>query len=298
MIAKWKKKYIELLKSGKEADAFNLRLANIPQALFKYRSLNENTLNCLRYSSVWLASADSQNDPYESSLFYSDTEMALAIYKSSNFKNEFIKNYGTEISDSEIESIIEDENPERKFREICKLKGVQRDYNDMSDFRENNAKQLMDKVKREMMISCFSERNDSILMWSHYTENNRGICIEYDLRNETDVNRVLEPVCYSDKLISLSKAFGTKNYTNIIREAAITKASDWKYEKEWRVVFPNENGGHFKMPKPKKIYLGSRFNENTNEIYKEYLFDLCTKRNIPIQEMKIHDSEYKIVEKV
>ena len=27
---------------------------------------------------------------------------------------------------------------------------------------------------------CFSEKTDSTLMWSHYSDNNRGICIAYD----------------------------------------------------------------------------------------------------------------------
>ena len=97
-------------------------------------------------------------------------------------------------------------------------------------------------------------------------------------------------------MVSLSNAFGNKNNVNIIKEAAITKAIDWKYEKEWRIVFPNDTGGHFKMPKPKKIYLGSRFKDNDKEIYKEYLLDFYSKGNIPKQEMKIHNSEYRIVE--
>ena len=31
-------------------------------------------------------------------------------------------------------------------------------------------------------MSCFSEDNDNLLMWAHYGDNHRGICVEYDIK--------------------------------------------------------------------------------------------------------------------
>lgn len=33
-------------------------------------------------------------------------------------------------------------------------------------------------------IACFSESNDSVLMWAYYAEGQRGICIEFDTEKD------------------------------------------------------------------------------------------------------------------
>ena len=292
-------KYIELLKKENGENLINFKKSFLPKSLFKYRPLCKNTLSCLEHDSVWISPAESQNDPFESSLFYNDKEFALSIYTSPTFKNEFKDIYGIEITNRETEDIIANLNPEKRFREICKMKGIDRIYNDLSGFRKNQAYSFISIIKREIMLSSFSERKDSILMWSHYSDKHKGICIEYDFSAEPYILSFLEPINYSNKLISLSKAFGKKDFSELVRIAAITKAKDWKYEKEWRIVFPNKSSGHFKVPLPKAIYLGARFQENDEE--KNGLIERLTKKcnnfSIPLIEMKIHESQYKITKK-
>ncbi len=36
-------------------------------------------------------------------------------------------------------------------------------------------------VRASLGVICFSERSDSLLMWSHYADNHNGICIEFDI---------------------------------------------------------------------------------------------------------------------
>jgi hypothetical protein len=288
-------KYIDLLRKG--TSSIDYKKTILPFSLYKYRPLSENTLNCLEKDSIWISSAESQNDPFESALFYSDKEYALAIYKSSKFKDDFNNFYGKTISDKEIEEITNDSEPEKKFREICKKKNIIREYNDQNEFRKENANKIIKKIKEIIMLSSFSERNDSILMWSHYSEKHQGICIEYDFSNSLNLLNFLEPIYYSDKFNSLSNALHDNKFETEIRIAAITKANDWQYEKEWRFVFPNKKSGYLKVPLPKAIYLGARFDDNKNgksELI-ERLTLKCQKNNIPIFNMKIHDSEYKII---
>lgn len=292
-------KYIDLLKKGSGDKLIDFKKSFLPKSLFKYRPLCENALNCLEHDSVWVSSAESQNDPFESSFFFDDKEYALSIYTSPTFKNDFKKIYGKEITDIETNDIITNQNPERKFRAVCKIKGIVRIYDDLSGFRKNLASSYLYKIRKEMMLSSFSERKDSILMWSHYSDKHKGICIEYDFREETYILNFLEPTNYSDKLTSLSEAFGKKDFNELIRIAAITKAKDWKYEKEWRIVFRNKTSGHFKVPLPKAIYLGAKFHENDENKNRliERLTKKCSDFNIPIIEMKIHESQYKITKK-
>ena len=48
------------------------------------------------------------------------------------------------------------------------------------------------EIKREFRVLCFSELNDSMLMWSHYSHNHAGFCIEYKFQNI--VNATIEGI--------------------------------------------------------------------------------------------------------
>lgn len=54
-------------------------------------------------------------------------------------------------------------------------------------------------------MSCFTESNDNSLMWSHYAEQNTGICVEYDLKklinSKADVLKHIFPIIYMEKRI-------------------------------------------------------------------------------------------------
>jgi len=295
-------KYIKILQGKNSANPLELKQSFLPDTLFKYRPINKNTLDCLERGSIWVSSAESQNDPFDSSLFYNDNEFIDTFFRRATFKTDFFKNYGVEISDTEIKQIHLNSNPNQKFIELCKLKNINRDYDILSSMkvRKSETKKFIKKIKNEIKLSSFSERNDSILMWSHYSDKHKGICIEYDFNNEDYILNFLEPIYYTNQIISLSKAYGNSRYTGLIKVAAISKALDWQYEKEWRIVFPEpkpNSSGHFKVPKPKAIYLGTNHKENTpeNTSYCNKIESLCKELNIPIFYMRLHNKEYKIV---
>lgn len=293
------KKYIRALQGIEKNDPQKLKRSFVPDSLFKYRPLNENTLDCLRKNSVWMVSAESQNDPFDSSLIFDDREFTNTFFNRPNFKSDFNAHYGAKISDTEIQQIITHKRPYERFIEICKSKKVERIYDDLGfqETRRIESEQFINKIKRELHLSCFSERNDSILMWSHYASNHKGICIEYDFRNEPYILNFLEPVFYSNQLTSLSKALANRDYKGLPKVAAITKAMDWQYENEWRIIFPIRKQTeikHFKVPVPKAIYLGAKYEDNNVET--QGLKDDLKKLGIPIIQMRLHSSEYKIVE--
>ena len=74
--------------------------------------------------------------------------------------------------------------------------------------------------------------------------------------------------------------------------ATLTKAKDWEYENEWRII--NNTGTLFQpVPKPTAIYLGTCFNKNEATLQNE-LLGLATSLNIPVSKMKIHHSKFTI----
>lgn len=75
-------------------------------------------------------------------------------------------------------------------------------------------------------MSCFSEKNDSMLMWSHYARNHSGICLEFEFVDELISNT--KQIDYVDE------NFDLKNLTP--EKAILIKHKDWSYEKEWRYI--------------------------------------------------------------
>ncbi|NTU53972.1 MAG: DUF2971 domain-containing protein [Chlorobiaceae bacterium] len=95
---------------------------------------------------------------------------------------------------------------------------------------------------KEMSVICFSEVNDKILMWSHYTQGHAGFCIELERKENNDLGKwdLCAPVIYNpeNKPLSFTPEEITKpeSFTKI----ATSKSSHWAYEKEWRLIGHHE----------------------------------------------------------
>lgn len=81
---------------------------------------------------------------------------------------------------------------------------------------------------------------DSLLMWAHYANNHRGMCVEYELM---EINKQLGfspvPVIYSDRKVKFNSinqdAVETDTTRNFI-ESLTSKSPEWSFEKEWRII--------------------------------------------------------------
>ncbi|MBI4763911.1 MAG: DUF2971 domain-containing protein [Deltaproteobacteria bacterium] len=88
----------------------------------------------------------------------------------------------------------------------------------------------------ESAIGCFSTKPDNVLMFSHYADNHRGLCVGFDTRQllsslttmNTPLRADVRPVWYLSKIPGLSLD---------IQPAlcATCKCDIWSYEQEFRV---------------------------------------------------------------
>ena len=125
-------------------------------------------------------------------------------------------------------------------------------------------------------VFCLSEEKTSTLMWAHYADSNKGICVEYDF-NQLSIRNLLRsllfPVAYTAEPINLSDLLadtGNQLYPYPLDAAvlcaALNKAAMWRYEKEWRMVFvaasssEKERRLHINsFVQPSKVFLGYHF---------------------------------------
>ena len=104
------------------------------------------------------------------------------------------------------------------------------------------------EIRRRMRVCCFSETECSLLMWSHYAAQHRGVVLGFEASIlERGLRRPLERVDYQEQFpewfdpqkLQMSILFGLKwswDFTNWERRWALTKHKEWAYEREWRFV--------------------------------------------------------------
>lgn len=97
---------------------------------------------------------------------------------------------------------------------------------------------LLDSIK----VGCLTTKKDNTLMWSHYADKHRGICIEYDIGKiyEKD-NLIINKVNYNmpiitNKSIADNEILEIDNINRLI-ELFSLKSNEWKYEKEYRILY-------------------------------------------------------------
>lgn len=280
-----------------ENAASKLKRDNIPQSLYKYRAISEYSIKNFKNDQIWFNSSSKMNDPYDSSL----------AVNSELFIEEFLKvRQFDEYLDKQLEKY------RRRNLSPEDLKKVEDDYRNniiklkeqlSEEFKERIA-HLPSRLRETTHISCFSEKNDSILMWSHYTNNHEGFCLEYEFAKYAKVNakflEALNPIIYDDEIFDVSD-YLLKMYQNdsstidtkMIRNAVVRKAKAWSYEEEWRILRlfePKDTGYEIGTFKPRSIYLGAKIIEEN----KATLIELAKEKKVNVYQMKLKSNEFKL----
>lgn len=320
--------------------------ANTPNRLYRFRSNTNYALDALRKDEIWGSTLWEFNDPYECIPFYnldtiqSELERELSfehilsliqLFKSGNIP-EIMKNaFGSEMIERIIANIPDklDESALRKNCEIMKqqiIAFIVQNFNDLCGQFFTGI--LQEESQRH--IACFSEYNDSSLMWGHYANGHHGFCLEYDFKsilkpcqqgctdikgcNNFMITPSIAPVIYSKSRFDATSHLFTVIQANIISRVAapmelyygdtlliskclLTKSLDWEYEKEWRLFSPPSIGPVTKHKvifslKPTAVYIGSRSSAEQAQI----LNQICKEKDIPCYQMiqNYHGSDFKL----
>lgn len=124
---------------------------------------------------------------------------------------------------------------------------------------------------RSSGILCLTKDSQNILMWSHYADNHKGICLGFSPEGlNNSIFKLAKPVLYTYKYPKLyiddimrdisDKQF---DYTEkLINMYTLTKFKDWAYEKEWRIFEPiyseKERIKKFDAKELRQVILGAK----------------------------------------
>lgn len=219
--------------------------------LYRYRPINEDSLNALALEKHWCAKPTTFNDPFEFRLKTPSEAVLNKIKGIQDIRN--LNPHLDDASDVEIASI-----------------GKQYIQNQINNFG----------------IVCFTETNDNILMWSHYSDKHQGICLGFEVEN-TDHAGIYK-IDYSEDYpeLDFSKLWHKEGMMKILW----TKNENWYYEREWRMI--TTNGGKLEAYKGKLVEV--IFGCNVTDKSKQDVKSVLANKDINFFDAKLDDGIFKI----
>lgn len=266
---------------------------NLPTFLYKYRYFDreEYQLQFLKDGSLFCSSPIKFNDPFDS---------FVKIDYSSATDSGILK---------KLERIIRHSQPDLSNGEVYK-----RVTNDFQSFdkrrlydKDLHINIIIDQITNHFGVYSLSAAKNNILLWSHYAASHTGFLIEFNslpLKNflvntyfPLKQKHALFEVHYSNKYASIN-AF-SDNYDEELNKAFLTKAKEWSYEKEWRILYYGGANKSIKIPLSflpdivNCVILGYKISK-PNE---DELIALLQKHNIPIKKAIQSNEKFEMIYK-
>lgn len=199
-------------------ELMRLGLANgqIPQVLYKYTSTDVLKL-ILKNKKIKFSRITDFNDKRE----------CFAIQDFNNTPEEW-------------RQYVEGINPEQPRRII---RGILNKLRRSPGLGRQWIAQAIKETNEELGILCLTCSNSNELMWAHYADSQRGVCLEFDLGRSLNTFCFPKRVEYDDepKRFNYIRAWIERNDSKVI-EPIYHKSAVWSYEEEYRVVRINGAG--------------------------------------------------------
>lgn len=220
----------------------------IPEKLYKYEAFNTTSLTNLKKQIVYFGSPMGFNDPYDCSLTpqidspdSNGIESIRQAYLSTRQPSSELRNKFESMAAEDFKQLLH-----RSAHAVLK--------------------NLTDDILQNKGVTCFSEKNDDLLMWSHYGGRYKGFCLEFSTQA-----KLFERA----NKVRYVKAPPRINLVELVPDPVIdpiqvffcSKSNAWNYESEWR-CFHQQAGTEYGYPAEALtgIYFGPDIDQQSIEI--------------------------------
>jgi Protein of unknown function (DUF2971) len=225
----------------------------IPERLYKYRAFSNRTLDALVADQIFFADPGTFNDPLDTRPTL-DTDIdadALAAILARLVEQRVSAEMNAaartiRYSGSKTISHIASHSRRRAEQVVAEIRyhATNPEYD-----IEDPARFLFGQYVEEELLRRYGKgivslaaRANCPLMWSHYGDQHKGVCIGYSVPAKAAGN--LHKISYGgSRLIAASAVAamldGDEEARRKVDDAVLTKkAIDWRYEREWRLIGP------------------------------------------------------------
>ncbi len=220
------------------------------EPVYKFMSGECFHLKGLRENTVWFSSVKDLNDPYEGrvNLKHSDVSLIDSKVALTHVFDEEIKDLKK--SRKEVESFLKRVGMD-KFNEHVE-KNTKKHFEDFLTIHHEQRHVLsLSRAREPLSENPIPEPLSLMMMWGHYANGFRGMCVEYDyhelIRSINVLNDIAvsaKPVDYIEGTLPIIEAktilddivYKNGNTSREILRAYCTKHKAWDYENEVRVI--------------------------------------------------------------
>jgi hypothetical protein len=196
------------------------------EILYKYRALNGVNKNRVEriftHDELFFPNPMQFNDPF-------DCKVELSLEASEEELNQYVKKI--------VDKNIFKNNPSEKFRLRQRL---------MHNIRKGKLdSKISHQISAKLGIYSLSKVPDDILMWSHYADSHRGICIGFYAGPYDHFFRISQEVIYRTDYPTTAIHHSDDER---MKATVLTKSDHWSYEKEYRIIDYKTGAGIKKYP--------------------------------------------------
>ena len=145
-------------------------------------------------------------------------------------------------------------------------------------------------ITENVGVYCVSTKRDDILMWSHYADYHKGICLEFD--GEAPLMAHAQKVQYTQKRVPIMMYYDD-NETSMTK-ALLSKSLQWAYEEEWRLIDVKNGPGtvEFKPGNLTGIVIGALASADTVGMVRRWVKERS--HPLDIYQASLSNSDYSL----
>ncbi len=303
---------------------------DVPEKLYRFRECKDREISEFEQNILGFAPAYRMNDDFDGLLYFDKDYIRREL--NHNIAPEIIREYFNAAKHGSVVPGVKSLIPEEIFNRFVDLMlnlPSEEMRNMISEFLNfvtdefDNRMLFLSQVTQNAKVACLTTEIESPAMWGYYAKGT-GFAVSYDFRDKTFEKYCPLPVIYSDDRLNateyanwlfqqqtLQRVFNCANAPELYQilqhslpcpdefmcgKILIHKATAWKPEKEWRIIYFNIGGDSEEYPhvikKPSALYLGRHIKKED----KERLCQIANKHNIPVYQMAIfeEDSKYRL----
>ena len=221
----------------------------MPNRLYKYRHFDDLTLESIVNDTLYFADPSTFNDPL-------DTRPSLELDVDERDLMEILKLLVEQRTKGEMSAALRTgkvrgpkavdhiaRHSRSQAEELLRKVDYYSTDPDGGDLKSLLGHYIEDELLRRYQngIFCLAGRATCPLMWSHYGDQHRGICIGYSVPARTTVRKVEYG---GDRPVEASKVAAMLGGNDVARSqvdeaVSLRKARAWGYEREWRMIGPH-----------------------------------------------------------
>jgi hypothetical protein len=185
-----------------------------PTYLYKYKPIDQHTINLIAQSEAYFPLAKEFNDPFDCSV------VPIPVYSEEDVENHI----------KFLESSRNYEKLVLNIREKGPLEAFFGKWKDSVEYMKNRTR-----------VFSLTEQKDNPIMFSHYARGHKGLCLEFKYEEipffqDLDKVNYPKPEDYPKIRFFQNDPLAFNRNVELVHIHYYTKHEDWKYEREWRII--------------------------------------------------------------